>query len=63
MWVSLSGDVYNQSWVGRCTVDDREMVHVNQVGHLSKTPLNLLEIYEIGSVVNTSELQQNYNQI
>ncbi len=28
------------------------MGHVNQVGHLSKTPLNLLEIYKIGSVDN-----------
>ncbi len=26
------------------------MGHVNQVGHLLKTPLNLLEIYEIGKV-------------
>ncbi len=33
-----------------CTVDDRQMGHVTQVGHLSKTPLNLLEIHEIGSV-------------
>ncbi len=38
----------------QCTVDDRQVGHVNQVGHLSKTPLNLLEIHEIGSV-ETSE--------
>ncbi len=38
------------------------MGHVNQVGHLKKTPLNLLEIHKIGSV-DTSESKQNYNQI
>ncbi len=32
------------------TVDDKHMGHVNQVGRLSKTLLNLLEIHEIGSV-------------
>ncbi len=38
------------------------MGHVNQVGHLSKTPLNLLEIHEIGPV-DTSESKHNDNQI
>ncbi len=33
------------------------MEHVNQVGHLSKTPLNLLEIHKIVSV-DTSESKQ-----
>ncbi len=33
------------------------MGHVNQMEHLSKTPLNLLEIHEIGSV-DTSESKQ-----
>ncbi len=51
------------------TVDERPMGnnnqvgHVNQVGHLSKTPLNLLEIYEIGSVDTSVSKQQTYNQI
>ncbi len=40
-----------------CTVDNRQMGHVNQVGHLSKTPLSLLEIHEIGPV-DTSESKQ-----
>ncbi len=39
------------------------MGHVNQVGHLSKTPLNLLEIHEIGSVDTFESKQQNYDQI
>ncbi len=45
------------------TVDDRQMEHVNQVGHLSITPLNLLEIHEIGSVDTFESKQQNYDQI
>ncbi len=45
------------------TVDDRQMGHVNQVGHLSKTPLNLLEIHEIGSIDTFESKQQNYHQI
>ncbi len=36
------------------------MGHVNQVGHLSKTPLNLLEIHEIGPVDTSESKQQNY---
>ncbi len=47
----------------RDTVDDRQMGHLNKVGHLSKTPLNLLEIHEIGSVNTFQSKQQNYNQI
>ncbi len=39
------------------------MGHVNQVGHLSKTPLNLIEIHEIGSVDTSESKQQRYNQI
>ncbi len=39
------------------------MEHVKQVGHLSKTPLNLLEIHEIGSVDISESKQQNYDQI
>ncbi len=39
------------------------MGHVNQVGHLSKAPLNLLEIHEIGSVDTSESIQQNYDQI
>ncbi len=40
-----------------------QMGQVKQVGHLSKTPLNLIKIHKI-SPVNTSESkQQNYNQI
>ncbi len=46
-----------------CTVDDRQMGHVNQVGQLSKTPLNLLEIHEIGPVDTSESKQQNYDQI
>ncbi len=37
--------------------------HINQVGHLSKTPLNLLEIHEIGPVDPSESKQQNYEQI
>ncbi len=45
------------------TVDDKQMRHVNQVGHLSKTHLNLLEIHEM-CIVDTSESKrQNYDQI
>ncbi len=47
----------------RITVDNRQMGHVNQVGHLSKTPFNLLEIPEIGSVDTSQSEQQNYDQI
>ncbi len=41
------------------------MGHVNQdqVEHLSKTPLNLLEIHEIGSVDTSKSKQQNYDQL
>ncbi len=39
------------------------MGHVNQVGHLSKTHLNLLEIPEIGPVDTSESKQQNYDQI
>ncbi len=39
------------------------MGHVNQVVHLSKTHLNLLEIHEIGPVDTSESKQQNYNQI
>ncbi len=45
------------------TVDDKQMGQVNQVGHLSKTHLNLLEIPEIGSVDTSESKQQNYHQI
>ncbi len=49
-----SGDRLALQWQWRValkgTVDDRQMEHVNQVGHLSKTQLNLLEIYKIGLV-------------
>ncbi len=48
------------TWI---TVDDRQMGHVNQVGHLSKTPLNLLKIHKIGSVDTFESKQQNYDQI
>ncbi len=46
-----------------CTVDNRQMGHVNLVGHLSKTPLNCLKIHEIGSVDTFASKQQNYDQI
>ncbi len=46
-----------------CTVDNSQVGHVNQLGHLSKTPLNLLEIHEIGSVDTFESKQQNYDQI
>ncbi len=39
------------------------MGHVNQVGHLSKTPLNLFEIHEIRSVDTSESKQQSYDQI
>ncbi len=48
---------------GYYTVDDRQMGQVNQVGHLSKTPLNLLEIHTIGSIDTSESKQQNYDQI
>ncbi len=44
-------------------MDDRQMGHVNQVGHLSKTHLNLLEIHEIVSIDTFESKQQNYDQI
>ncbi len=44
-----------------CTVDDQQVGHVNQVGHLSKTPLNLLEIHGIGPVDTSESKQQNYD--
>ncbi len=37
------------------------MGHVNQVGHLSKTLLNLLEIHGIGLVDISESKQQNYD--
>ncbi len=39
------------------------MGHVNQVGHLPKTHLNLLEIHEIGPVDTSESNQCNYDQI
>ncbi len=42
------------------TVDDQQVGCVNQVGHLSKTPLNLLEIHKIGSVDTSESKQQTY---
>ncbi len=45
-----------------CTVHDKQMGHINQVGHLSKAPLNLLEIHQIGSVDTSESKQQNSNQ-
>ncbi len=44
-------------------VDDRQMGHINQVWHLSKTPLILLKIHEISTVVTFESKQQNYDQI
>ncbi len=46
-----------------CTVDDKQVGHVNQMGYLSKTPLNLLEIHAIGPVDISESKQQNYNQM
>ncbi len=46
-----------------CTVDDRQMGHVNQVSHLSKTPLNLLEIHEISAVDTSEYKQQNITHV
>ncbi len=37
--------------------------NVNQVGHISKTPLNLLEIHELGSVDTSESKEQKYDQI
>ncbi len=45
------------------TLEDRQMGHFNQVGHLSKTPLILLEIHEIGLVDTSESKQQKYDQI
>ncbi len=56
----------NDAWYYRniaYTVDDRQVGYINQVGHLSKTTLNLLEIHEIGSVDTLESKQQNYDQI
>ncbi len=39
------------------------MGHVNQVGHLSKNPLNLLKIHQIGQLDTSESKQQNFNQI
>ncbi len=39
------------------------MGHVNQVGHLSNPPLNLLEIHDIGPVDTPVSKLQNYDQI
>ncbi len=36
------------------------MGNVKQVGHLTKTPLNLLEIHGIGPVDTSESKQQNY---
>ncbi len=52
---------FSTNWVS--TVDDASVGHVNQVGHLSKTPLNLLEIHEFGPVDTSESKQQNRNQI
>ncbi len=35
------------------------MGHINQVGHLSKTTLNVLEIHVIDSVDTSESKQQN----
>ncbi len=37
------------------------MGHINQVGHLSKTLLNFVEIHGIGSVDTSESKQQNYD--
>ncbi len=39
------------------------MGHVNPVGHLSKTPLNIFEIYQIVSVGTSESKQPNYDHI
>ncbi len=43
------------------TVDDQQVGHINQVGHLSKTPLNLLEIHEICPIDTSESKQLNYD--
>ncbi len=53
-WRTGMGIIFSSDWGSR---------DVNQVGHLSKTPLNLLEIHEIGPVDTSESKQQNYNQI
>ncbi len=45
------------------TVDRRQLGHAIQVGHLSKTHLNMLEIHEIVSVDTSESKQQKYDQI
>ncbi len=45
------------------TVDDWQVGHINQGGHLSKTHLNLLEIHAIGPLDTSVSKQQNYDQI
>ncbi len=45
------------------TVHDWQMGHVNQVGHLLKAPINLLDIHQIGSVDTSESKQQNSDQI
>ncbi len=52
-WMNI--DFYVKMPLDWCTVDDC------QVGHLSKTPLNLLEIHEIGPVDTSESKQQNYD--
>ncbi len=42
------------------TVDDRQIGHVNQVGHLTKTHLNLIENHEIGSLDTSESKQKHY---
>ncbi len=37
------------------------MGHVIQVGHLSKPPLNLFEIHEIGEIDTSVSKLQNYD--
>ncbi len=39
------------------------MRHVNQLGHISKTPLSLLEIHEISAVDTSKSKEQNSDQI
>ncbi len=45
------------------TVDDQQVGHVNQMGHLSKTYLNLLEIHEIGPVDTYESKQHNSDRM
>ncbi len=56
-------DNCGSSMIIRDTVDDQQVRHVNQVGHSSKTLLNLLEIHEIGQVDTSESKKQNYDQM